>query len=86
MQIGLVGLPHSGKNTLFSTLLQHKSGQTSFKARLETERGVVKVPDKRLEQLTAIFNPKSEVPSTVEYLKVPGLEKMRSVIAQASCP
>lgn len=72
MQIGIVGLPYSGKTTLFSTLLKHKSHDTTGK--LSAERGIVKVPDERLDKLTEMFNPKKKVNATIEYLKVPGLE------------
>ncbi len=72
MQIGIVGLPFSGKSTLFSTLLKHKGGEISGK--MSAERGVVKVPDERLDRLTEMFNPKKKVNATIEYLKVPGLE------------
>ncbi|MHB2150740.1 redox-regulated ATPase YchF [Calditrichota bacterium LG25] len=72
MQIGIVGLPFSGKTTLFSTLLKHKSQDAVGK--MSAERGVVKVPDERLDKLTEMFNPKKKVNATIEYLKVPGLE------------
>ena len=72
MQIGIVGLPYSGKSTLFSTLLQHKGAETSGKQ--SSERGIVKVPDKRLDILTDMFNPKKKVNATIEYIKVQGLE------------
>ena len=75
MQIGIVGLPFSGKSTLFETLLAHKSHESAGKYKSETERGVVQVPDSRLDILTAMFNPKKEVPATIEYIKVQGLEK-----------
>jgi GTP-binding protein YchF len=75
MQIGIVGLPFSGKTTLFETLLAHKSLDLSGKHKNETERGVVHVPDERLHQLTALFKPKKEIAATIEYIKVPGLEK-----------
>lgn len=74
MQIGIVGLPFSGKSTLFDTLLAHKSGDDSYKSKTEAERGVVKVPDERLDKLTAMFNPKKEIYATIEYIKVPGIE------------
>ena len=74
MQIGIVGLPFSGKSTLFDTLLAHKSGEDSYKQKSEAERGVVKVPDERLNKLTAMFNPKKEIYATIEYIKVPGIE------------
>ena len=75
MQIGIVGLPYSGKSTLFSTLLAHKSIDESGKHKHETERGVVKVPDERLNQLTKMYNPEKQVNATIEYVKVPGLDQ-----------
>ena len=74
MQIGIVGLPFSGKSTLFDTLLAHKSGEDAYKSKSEAERGVVKVPDERLDKLTEIFNPRKQVNATIEYIKVPGIE------------
>lgn len=73
MEIGIVGLPHSGKTTLFSTLLNLKSDSVQ-QGKSNAERGVVKVPDVRLDTLTAMFNPKKKVHATIEFLKVPGLE------------
>jgi hypothetical protein len=73
MEIGIIGLPGSGKSTIFSTLTQHEVEQ--FGGKTEAHRGVVKVPDQRLDQLTAIFNPKKQVNATIEYIEVPGLEK-----------
>ena len=72
MQIGIVGLPFSGKSTLFSTLLRHKTHEPG--AKMNAERGVVKVPDERLDKLTEMFKPKKKVNATIEYIKVPGLE------------
>jgi GTP-binding protein YchF len=75
MQIGIVGLPFSGKTTLFETLLAHKSQDLSGKYKNEAERGVVHVPDERLHRLKEIFNPQKEIPATIEYIKVPGLDQ-----------
>ena len=72
MEIGIVGLPYAGKSTIFSTLLKHKSSAPGGKQ--SAEHGVVKVPDARLNKLTAMFNPKKEVPATIEYVKVPGMD------------
>lgn len=73
MQIGIVGLPYSGKTTIFSTLLKHKSSDGGHH-KIEAERGIVKVPDERLDRLTAMFNPKRKVNTTIEYLKVQGFD------------
>jgi GTP-binding protein YchF len=73
MQIGIAGLPYSGKTTIFETLLKHKTSEIGHHKH-EAERGVVKVPDERLERLTAMFNPKKKVNATIEYVKVQGFE------------
>lgn len=73
MEIGLVGLPYSGKSTLFSTLLNLKS-DAGQQGKVSAERGFIKVPDERLDKLTAIFNPKKKINATIEFIKVPGLE------------
>ncbi|KAA3615076.1 MAG: redox-regulated ATPase YchF [Calditrichaeota bacterium] len=73
MEIGIVGLPYSGKSTLFSTLLNLKDDSAQH-GKQSAERGVVKVPDDRLEKLTALFNPKKKVNATIEFVKVAGLE------------
>jgi len=77
MQIGITGLPYAGKSTLFATLLSRKSESETFHKK-ETEKGIVKVPDTRLDRLAEIFKPHRKVPATIEYLKVPGLEGQSS--------
>ena len=73
MEIGIVGLPYSGKSTIFSTLLKHKSSD-NISSKQSAEKGVVKVPDARLDRLTEIFNPLKKVNATIEYIKVAGLD------------
>ena len=72
MQIGIVGLPYSGKSTIFSTLTHTKSDD--FASKNKTEKGMVKVPDPRLDALAEIFQPNKKTETTIEYIKVPGLE------------
>lgn len=73
MEIGIVGLPYSGKTTIFQTLLKHKPSESAG-GRQSAERGIVKVPDERLDRLTEMFHPKKKVHSVIEYIKVPGFE------------
>jgi len=75
MQIGIVGLPYSGKSTLFETLLAHKSNEPAGKYKIEAEHGVVKIPDERLLKLSEVLESESTVHTTIEYIKVSGLEK-----------
>ena len=72
MQIGIVGLPYSGKSTIFSTLTNNKSDD--FASKNKTEKGMVKVPDSRLDALAEIFQPNKKTETNIEYIKVPGLE------------
>lgn len=74
MEIGIVGLQYSGKSTIFSTLLRHKS-LDSGGGKESAERGIVKVPDERLDTLTALVNPKKQTNATLEFIKVPGLDQ-----------
>ena len=74
MQIGIVGLPFSGKSTLFQTITKtHIDPAVLSKA--ESHQAVIKVPDERLNKLTGIFNPKKEVNATIEVIDVVGLQK-----------
>lgn len=73
MQLGIVGLPFSGKTTLFQAITRAHSGAAV---------GVVKVPDSRLDRCAAIFKPKSTVHATIEFVDVPGLSKGASGTAQ----
>ena len=69
LRAGLVGLPSSGKTTLFQLLTSvHAAPKAPGKA--EAHVGVTKGPDERLDQLTALFQPKKRVPATVEFADV----------------
>ncbi len=75
MEIGIIGLPFSGKTTLFSTLTGLDTTAHHTAGKLEIHRGIVKVPDERLDKLTEIFRPKKQVNATIEYIEVGGLEQ-----------
>jgi GTP-binding protein YchF len=75
MEIGIVGLPLSGKTTLFSTLTGQDVEISHIGGKFEARRGTVKVPDSRLDELNEIFKPQKLVNATIEYIEVGGLEK-----------
>ena len=60
MQIGIVGIPYSGKTTFFQTLTETHL-DTSALQKKETNQAIVKVIDKRLDLLTNMFNPKKKI-------------------------
>ena len=74
MQIGIVGLPLSGKSTLFQTITKTHLDPASL-AKVESHQAVIKVADERLDKLTEIFNPKKKVSATIEVIDVVGLQK-----------
>jgi GTP-binding protein YchF len=77
MQIGIVGLPFSGKSTLFQTITKtHLDPSVLTKA--EAHHAVVKIPDARLEKCVEFFAPKSTVHATIEFVDVVGLKKGES--------
>jgi hypothetical protein len=81
MQIGIVGLPYSGKSTLFQTITRVHLDPSTL-AKVETHRAIVRVPDERLERLSQIFAPQSTVYATIEFVDVVGLKKGESGATQ----
>ncbi len=77
MQIGIVGLPFSGKSTLYQTITKTHLDASAL-AKVETHHAVVKIPDQRLDKLSALFSPKSTVNATIEFVDVIGLKKGES--------
>jgi ribosome-binding ATPase len=77
MQIALIGLPWTGKTTLFHTLAAYGGAGVPPAAPGQVARSVVQVPDPRLGELHALWPKARRVPATVEYLDVPGLDVRR---------
>ncbi len=78
MQLGILGLPKSGKTTLFNTLTASQQATDKFAASAQTNMGTATVRDVRLEQLRDLFNPKRYVPATVQYVDIPGMKRGES--------
>ncbi len=76
MKLGIIGLPNSGKTTVFNALTGSdiETGAVSS-GRLTTNMAVVHVPDPRVEQLSNMYNPKKTTYATVTYIDVGGLDK-----------
>jgi len=76
LSIGIVGLPNVGKSTLFNAL----SGASVLAANYpfatkDPNVGVVPVPDERLDQLAALYQPKKTTHAALEFLDIAGLVK-----------
>jgi ribosome-binding ATPase len=69
--IGIIGLPQSGKTTVFNALTGGKADTTAHATDgLVPHVGVVKVPDSRLWVLNDMFHPAKVVPAEAKYLDV----------------
>jgi hypothetical protein len=74
MKLGIIGLPQSGKTTLFNALTRGDTPTTASAGRIEVHTAVVDVPDERVDKLSAMFNPKRTVYAKVTYADIAGLE------------
>jgi ribosome-binding ATPase len=73
-RFGLVGLPNAGKSSLFNALSGAGALAASYPfATVEPNVGVARVPDERLERLSAMSRSARTVPATVEFVDIGGL-------------
>lgn len=76
MKLGIVGLPNVGKSTLFNAITNAGAQSANYPfCTIEPNVGVVAVPDERLDLLAKLYNPKSVVPASIEFLDIAGLVK-----------
>jgi ribosome-binding ATPase len=72
LRAALIGFPATGKTTLFQLMTAVRETGRAALGRGDVQIGVSKVPDARLDRLTAMFNPKKRVPATVEFADLAG--------------
>ncbi len=74
LNIGIIGLPQSGKTTLFNALTQAGAPISGYAtSTVQANLAVVQVPDARLQPLAEIFHPKKVTYATVEFVDVAGM-------------
>jgi ribosome-binding ATPase YchF (GTP1/OBG family) len=71
LELGIVGLPSSGKTTLFNALTH---GHADLAEYGKPHVGMASVPDERLEQVAAAVGSASSTPAAIRMLDVPGTE------------
>ena len=70
MKTGIIGLPQVGKTSLFKILTKARLEERGHSNPREAHIGVARVPDERLERLSALYSPKKTTFATVEYVDV----------------
>ncbi len=74
MKVGIIGLPGSGKTTVFQLITEH-FGPPDYRAGNKPQLRRVNVRDPRLERLRDDYQPKKYTPAAVDVLDFPAVQK-----------
>ncbi|HXE80690.1 MAG TPA: redox-regulated ATPase YchF [Vicinamibacterales bacterium] len=85
LRAALVGFPSTGKTTLFHLMTAARESARGH-GRSDVSVGISKVPDPRLDRLTAMYNPRKRVPATIEFTDIvaPGGGAAQSLVDLAA--
>ena len=72
MEVAIIGLPQSGKTTVFNALTRGHASASGGGVQV----GVVKVADPRLEVLAKMYGPRKIVQAEIKYWDLPGPESL----------
>jgi GTP-binding protein YchF len=88
MQLGIVGLPASGKTTIFRALTGggRSSGAPTSGGKPEVHTAVVDVPDPRLDALSSLYHPKKTVYAKITYADIGGIARRAKEPAREGFP
>ena len=76
MELGIIGLPNTGKSTLFNALTQAGAEASNYPfTTIEPNVGIVPVPDERLTNLAAMYMPPKVTNATIGFVDIAGLVK-----------
>ncbi|HEX2620747.1 MAG TPA: redox-regulated ATPase YchF [Phototrophicaceae bacterium] len=76
MRLGIIGLPNSGKTTIFNALTGSDLETNAVSSgQFEIHTAVVNVPDPRIDKLKAMYNPKRTIYATITFVDIGGLDK-----------
>jgi GTP-binding protein YchF len=71
MKVGIAGFPHSGKTTVFNALTGQHAAVGGFTEPGKVHLGTIKVPDPRVDRLSAIFHPRKTTYAEIVFVDFP---------------
>ncbi len=75
LQLGIIGLPLSGKTTVFNAISGSHAAVGDYATAKAANVSVVKVPDRRIDRLVEIFEPKKITRAEIEFIDVAGMTR-----------
>ena len=77
MDIGLVGLPATGKTTIFNRLTGGSAATSAagWTGKSERNVGVAKVADPRVDFLSDLYRPERTIHARIQFIDLPGLSR-----------
>ncbi len=76
MRLGIIGLPNSGKTTIFNALTGGESlTSAATNGQFEINTATVRVPDLRIDHLSDIYQPRKTTYTHITYVDIAGLDE-----------
>ena len=76
MELGFIGLPNSGKSTVFNAITRADVDVTAYaNPKAEPNVAIVEIDDERVDCLAEIYQPKKTVRATVTFIDFVGVSR-----------